>query len=277
MSTQSRVPAGVTTGGQFSTSERAEADVRLAEGTYGAHAAALAQRLAAALGTDQVAEVEVSRDVACGAPVGARHVTAAVDVPGSPIGERVAIGGYLSPDGSVTDLALESQWFDTGSDVAGARDGIALPFNPHRTADDLESHVETARMIGRHQRALDHAINAPQRNRPERSPVLGYFEILHATAACDSQGRPVVELQNGRRQGSRKVLVRLDECRRVESLAVDTEHGLLTVGEDDREKVAGSLDRALAYELGEPLGTDPNAWGVASLSRRMAGAIPQDD
>ncbi|WP_251153617.1 hypothetical protein [Cellulosimicrobium sp. Marseille-Q4280] len=276
MSTHSRVPAGVTTGGQFSTSARGEADVTLASDPYEAHATALGQRLAAAVGADQVADVELSRDVSCGAPEGARHLKLTVDVPGTSIGERVVAGGYLMPDGSVRELTLESQWFDPYEDDGDElRDGVQMPFEPQRTGEYLESHVETARMIGRHQRALDDAINQPQRRR--RGPLNGYFEILHATAACDSQGRPVVEVVNGRRKGASKVLLRLDECRRVESMAVGTDFGLLTVGEADRDKVAGSLDRDLAYELGEDLGTDPSIWGVASLSRRMAGAIPQDD
>lgn len=278
MSTQSRVPAGVTTGGQFSTSTRAESAAALVPATLEEHAAMVGQRLAAAVGADQVADLELNHNVSCGAPEGARHLKLTVDVPGTEIGERVVAGGYLMPDGSVRELTLSSQWFDPyNEDGEETRDGAQLPFDPQRTGENLKSHVEIARMIGRHQRALDAEINEPQRCRPGRSPLAGYFEILHATAACDSQGRPVVQVVNGRRKGASKVLIRLDECRRVESMAVDTEYGLLTVGEADREKVAGSVDRNLAYELGEELGTDPSVWGVASLSRRMAGVIPQDD
>lgn len=277
MSTHSRVPAGVTAGGQFATSARAEAEVALTPSTYQAHANALAARLAATLGAQKANEVEVSTSVSCGAPTGARWLSTSVDVPDSPLGEQISIGAYLLPDGRTSELGVEITWnVEATQGSTLTRDGTSLPWNSHRTEENLDEHVAQVRTLARHQRALDASLNGPQRTqRAKYIPSSGRYDILLATAAVDSRGRTVVEFSDGRGTRRDKVLVRLDECRRVESMAVDTPYGLLTVGEDDREKVAATLDRNLTLELGED--TSGANWGVASLSRRMAGAIPQDD
>jgi hypothetical protein len=279
MSTHSRVPAGVTAGGQFSTSARAEAEVALDPSTYQAHANALAARLAATVGAEKANEIEVSTSVSCGAPAGARWLSTSVDVPDSPMGEQVSVGAYLLPDGRTSELGVEITWnVEETQDSTLTRDGSSLPWNPHRSEENLDEHVAQVRGLARQQRALDVCLNEPQRtHRAKYIPSSGRYDILLATAAVDSRGRTVVEFSDGRGTRRDKVLVRLDECRHVESLAVDTHYGLLAVGEDDREKVAATLDRNLTLELVENLGTDSDTWGVASLSRRMARALPQDD
>ena len=273
MTTQTRVPAGVTTGGQFSTSSRAEADVALADDPYQGHAATIGDRLAAAVGADAVTELDVEKVNSCGVPPDARFVSMQVDVPGSPIGEQVRLGALLFPDGATREVAMTSAWRDPEGEGI---DAISLPHDARRDHTDLGTHVEDVRLIGRHQRALDASLNRPQREHARKYRPIGRNEILNAVAGRDSQGRTVVTFEDG--HGGREALrVRLDECRRVEALAIETMYGRVSVGDGDRDKVAGRLDRDLAFALGEELGTDPNAWGVSSLSARMAGALPQDD
>ncbi|GEL48763.1 hypothetical protein CHO01_38790 [Cellulomonas hominis] len=175
------------------------------------------------------------------------------------------------PDGTVRELSLESIWDDP--ERGESRDGVAVPYDPTRTADDLELHVETARRLGRHQRALDAAINAPQRR--SKPSVMRGFDILYASAACDSQGRTIVQFEDGRCTNSDRVVLRLDERRRVEAIGVNTQFGLLLVRDDDMDRVAGAVDRDLGWALGESM--DLAERGVTTLSSRLARVLPQDD
>lgn len=256
MSNENRQPAGVPVGGQFATTQKGEPELALVGDTQPHRAAAdqMVSTLASALGVDpSTVESRIDARRACGRAHGSADVTvtAALD---DDVHSELELSFEVTQTGGIPEMGCTVQ-YDVEPIGGYDRDSVGSKLGYNQSVDEasIALLIADTRDQARMQRNAEATINRPQ-HEANLAPDSrrNYLDALRvevvAGGAC-----PAVETVNHRTGiGRHKVRLALEPgTGLITDGWLDTRYGNLRLQDENLDRVAGQVDRDLAFALNQ--------------------------